>query len=74
MPIISFGVIEKKLYIIGIMIIIRLIRIILWNEISTSYLNGTLFILDEEIGPIFASAIIYFFFKNKQKKKIKKAF
>jgi len=68
MSIISFGIIEKKLFLVVFIIIIRILQVILWNKLPPDYTNASLYLIEEEIGPIIAAIIINYKFKNIQKK------
>ena len=67
MPIIAFGLVDKKLLLIVLVTVVRTINLLIENELTDGYANSYLCSLEEEIGPIIASFIIYYFFKNKQK-------
>ena len=69
MPIFSYGVLDKKLLLVAIIIIFKIIKLIIEYEVSEDYINDKLLFIEEEIGPIIASIILYFTFKNKKKKK-----
>ena len=68
MAIISFGRIDKKLNIIAILAIVRLINLIISNEVPGEYSIDILCSINEEMGPIII-AIIMIFYLNKKKKK-----
>ena len=67
MSFISFGIIEKKLFLVVFIIIIRILQVILWNKLPPDYTNASLYLIEEEIGPIIAAIIINYKFKNIQK-------
>ena len=71
MSIISFGFIDKKLLLVALITIFKIIDNVLDNNYSYEYSNYYLNLLESEIGPILASIILYFKFKNKQKHKLK---
>jgi len=71
MSIISYGFIDKKLFLVALIIIFKIINNVINNNYSYEYLNSYLGLLESEIGPILASIILYFKFKNKQKHKLK---
>ena len=72
MSIISYGFIDKKLFLVALIIIFKIINNVINNNYSYKYLNFYLSLLESEIGPILASIILYFKFKNKQKHKFNK--
>ena len=67
MAIISFGKIDKKLIFIIFVTIVRMIDLILINEISDDYPIKIFHSFEEEIGPIIVGFILPFIFKNKSK-------
>ena len=69
MAIISFGRIDKKLNIIAILAIVRLINLIISNEVPGEYSIDILCSINEEMGPIIIAIIMIFLFKQKEKKK-----
>ena len=69
MAIISFGRIDKKLNIIAILAIVRLINLIISNEVPGEYSIDILSSINEEIGSIIIAIIMLFLFKQKEKKK-----
>lgn len=71
MSIISYGFIDKKLFLVALIIIFKIINNVINYNYSYEYLNTYLGLLESEIGPILASIILYFKFKNKQKNKLK---
>ena len=71
MAIISLGRIDKKLYLLLILIIIRQIYKIVMKNTPDNYHNFVLDALGEDVGYIIAGIIIKFSFKLKQKKKEK---
>ena len=75
MAFISYGRIDKKLFLVVAMILLKLIDLIINSEVPSEYTNGILFIFEEELGPIITGIILYFVFKNqtKEKKESKKS-
>ena len=75
MAFISYGRIDKKLFSVVAMILLKLIDLIINSEVPSEYANGILFIFEEELGPIITGIILYFVFKNqtKEKKESKKS-
>ena len=75
MAFISYGRIDKKLFLVVAMILLKLIDLIINSEVPSEYANGILFIFEEELGPIITGIILYFVFKNqtKEKKESKKS-
>ena len=67
MAIISFGILDKKLLLIVLIVITRGINLVISNEFPEEYFNDHLSSLEEEIGPIIAGIIMIFLFKQKQK-------
>ena len=76
MFVISFGVIDKKLLLLFLIIITNTIGLIIGNELPEEYWNDILASLMEEIGAIIMGIILIFTLKQKQKitKKDKKSF
>ena len=73
MNIFSFGVLDKKLYIIIIISIISTINFVVCYK-QKQNVNGILYKIEEEFGPLIVGIITYFIFKpknekNKQRKK-----
>ena len=71
MSIISYGFIDKKLLLVVLITIFKIINNVIDNNYSYEYSNFYFSLLISEIGPILASIILYFKFKNKQKHKLK---
>ena len=67
MDFISFGRIDKKLFLIIFITIVRTINLIVSNEVPDEYSNGIFCSLEEEIGSIIVGIILILIFKNKQK-------
>jgi len=68
MAIISIGRINKKLFLILFLIIVRGINRIAINETPSEYFNYYVCAFEEELGTIIAGIIINFLFRQKQKK------
>ena len=73
---ISFGVIDKKLLILVLVIIVNLINLFINNGLEEEYRNDILSSLIEEVGPIIGGTILLFTLKQKKKttKENKKSF
>ena len=71
MAIISFGRIDKKLNIIAILAIVRLINLVISYNVSNKYSNDILCSKNEEIGSIIIGIIMFFLFKQKEKRRKK---
>ena len=69
MAIISYGKIDKKLFLILLLFIVRGISQIILNINSREFYTEYLVALEEDIGSIIAAIVINFFFKNKNKNK-----
>ena len=69
MAIITLSLLDKKLYLIIAIAIVRTINIIISNE-TDGYYNGIICSINEEVGSIFFGIIIIFIFKPKKEKKI----
>ena len=69
MAIITLGLLDKKLYLIIAIAIVRTINIIISNE-TDGYYNGIICSINEEVGSIFFGIITIFIFKPKKEKKI----
>ena len=67
MAYIIFGRIDKKLIFLVFITIIRTINLVISNEVNDDYSNGTFCSLEEEIGPIITSIIMFLIFRNRQK-------
>ena len=68
MAIISYGRMDKKLFLILFLFIVRTIYRIAMNEFPDDYSDGNLCALEEDIGTIILGIIIYFLFKQKLKR------
>ena len=68
MAIISFGILDRKLIIIILIVITRGINLVISNEFPDEYFNDHLSSLEEEIGPIIAGIILNLKFQKKYKK------
>ena len=68
MAIITLGLLDKKLYLIIAIAIVRTINIIISNE-TDDYYNGIICSINEEVGSIFFGIITIFIFKPKKEKK-----
>ena len=64
---ISFGVFDKKLFILLLIIIVNLINLFINNELPEEYWNDILSSLMEEVGPIIGGIFLLFTFRQKQK-------
>ena len=75
MAFISYGRIEKKLFFVVVLIILKIISLIVNKKVPEDYFNAVLFILDEDLGPIIIGIILLFVFRNqiKEKKESKKS-
>ena len=69
MAIITLGLLDKKLYLIIVIAIVRTINIIISNE-TDGYYNGIICSINEEVGSIILGIIVIFIFKPKKEKKI----
>ena len=69
MAIITLGLLDKKLYLIIAIAIVRTINIIISNE-TDGYYNGIICSINEEVGSIILGIIVIFIFKPKKEKKI----
>ena len=67
MAIITLGLIDKKLYLIIVISIIRTINLVISNE-TLGYYNDIICSLNEELGPIIIGIVITFIFKPKKEK------
>ena len=68
MAIITLGLLDKKLYLIIAIAIVRTINAVVSEE-NDGYYNGVICSMDEEVGSIISGIIIIFIFKPKKKKK-----
>jgi hypothetical protein len=75
MAFISYGRIDKKLFLILAIIILKIIDLIINKEVPDEYFNDALNYLEEDLGPILTGIISYFVFRNqtKEKKESKKS-
>jgi len=71
MAIISFGRLDKKLFLILLIIIVRTISQIVTNEVPEDASEGNLSVLAEDAGTIIVGIIIYFLFHQKLKRRYK---
>ena len=71
MTIISFGRLDKKLFLILLIIIVRTISQIVTNEVPEDASEGNLAVLAEDAGTIIVGIIIYFLFHQKLKRRYK---
>ena len=71
MAIISYGRMNKKLFLIIFLIAIRTIYRIVINEAPDDYYDGNLNALEEDLGTIILGVILHIIFKQKIKKKVK---
>jgi len=69
MAIISFGRIDKKLFLILAIIIKQLIELVINQKVPSKYSNAYLSIFPPELGTIIIGVILCFVFKNQTKKK-----
>jgi len=67
MAIITLGLIDKKLYLIIVISIIRTINLVISNE-TLGYYNDIICSLNEELGPIIIGIVTTFIFKPKKEK------
>ena len=63
MAFISYGRIDKKLFLVLAIIVLKIIDLIINKEVPYEYINGTLYILEEELGPIIIGIILLFVFR-----------
>ncbi len=68
MAIITLGLLDKKLYLIIAIAIVRTINEVISEE-TDGYYNGVICSMGEEVGSIISGIIIIFIFKPKKKKK-----
>ena len=68
MAIITLGLLDKKLYLIIAIAIVRTINEVISEE-PDGYYNGVICSMGEEVGSIISGIIIIFIFKPKKKKK-----
>ena len=73
MALISFGKLQKKIYLIIIMIIENVIYLF-GRHFGRLYYNDIIFDFIKESGPMIAGIILFFIFKNKTDKKSKKGY
>ena len=71
MALICYGQIDKKLVFIIFVTIVRMINLILTNEISNIYSISIFSSFEEEIGSIIVGIILLLIFKNKSKIELK---
>ena len=69
MAIISYGRMNKKLFLIIFLITIRTIYKIVMNEVPDDYSDGNLNALEEDLGTIILGVILHIIFKQKIKRK-----
>jgi hypothetical protein len=69
MAFISYGRIDKKLFLVLAIIVLKIIDLIINKEVPYEYINGTLYILEEELGPIIIGIILLFVFRKQTKEK-----
>ena len=69
MAFISYGRIDKKLFLVLAIIVLKIIDSIINKEVPYEYINGTLYILEEELGPIIIGIILLFVFRKQTKEK-----
>ena len=65
MAIISYGRMNKKLFLIIFLITIRTIYKIVMNEVPDDYSDGNLNALEEDLGTIILGVILHIIFKQK---------
>ena len=71
MAIISYGRMNKKLFLIIFLIAIRTIYKIVMNEVPDDYSDGNLNALEEDLGTILLGIILHIIFKQNSKEKVK---
>ena len=69
MAIISYGRMNKKLFLIIFLITIRTIYKIVMNEVPDDYSDGNLNALEEDLGTFLLGVILHIIFKQKIKRK-----
>ena len=67
MAIITLGLLDKKLYLIIAISIVRTINLVISNE-TYGYYDSIIWSMDEEVGSIIVGVIVIYIFKPKKEK------
>ena len=67
MAIITLGLLDKKLYLIIAISIVRIINLVISNE-TYGYYDSIIWSMDEEVGSIIVGVIVIYIFKPKKEK------